>query len=258
MNEDYKQHVHEALQKDIRLDGRKKDEFRKIKVEKGIISTAEGSAKVTCGDSEVLVGVKLSVGTPFPDTPKDGVVMVNAELLPLSNPRFESGPPSIESIEISRVIDRGIRESNSIDTKKLCIEKGEKVWMLNIDICPLNHDGNLFDLGALGAVAALSETFFPAYDKENGVNYKEKSKKKLPMNLIPVSVTVLKIGENLIVDPVENEECVIDARLTISFTEKGDLCAVQKGGDSSLSCEEISKMVDLAGKKAKELRKVLG
>ncbi|MFC1648889.1 RNA-binding protein, partial [Nanoarchaeota archaeon] len=145
MNPDLKNHLIEVLMKDIRFDGRKKTDFRDIQVEIGCISTAEGSARVKFGDTEVIAGVKLAVGTPFPDTPDAGVMMVNAEMLPLSNPDFETGPPSIASIETSRVIDRGLRECGFIDTKKLCITPGEKVWLVQIDIVPINYDGNLLD-----------------------------------------------------------------------------------------------------------------
>ena len=119
MKEELKEHINNSLKEDVRLDGRKKEEFRKIEIETGVIKTAEGSARVKCGNTEVIAGVKLDVGEPFPDIPDEGVLMVGAELLPLSNPEFESGPPSTESIEVARVIDRGIRESQAIDTKKL-------------------------------------------------------------------------------------------------------------------------------------------
>ena len=115
-----KDHIISLLAKDMREDGRKLTEYRKpIKIEYGISpKSAEGSSRVMIGDTEVVAGVKLEVGKPFPDTPDDGVLMVNAELLPLSNPDFESGPPSIASIELARVVDRGIRESHMIDTEK--------------------------------------------------------------------------------------------------------------------------------------------
>ncbi|MBU1975313.1 MAG: RNA-binding protein, partial [Nanoarchaeota archaeon] len=124
MNEEIKEHIANALKSGIRLDGRKGDEFRKIEIQTDVIKTAAGSAHVKCGDTEVIAGVSLSVSTPFPDKPDDGVLMVGTELLPLSNPEFESGPPSIDSIEISRVIDRGVRESKGVDTSALCIKKG--------------------------------------------------------------------------------------------------------------------------------------
>jgi exosome complex component RRP42 len=155
MNRNIKEHVRNSLKKGVRLDGRKPLEVRPIIVETGFISTAEGSARIKFGDADVIAGVKMAIEKPFPDTPEDGVLMVNSELLPISNPDFESGPPSNASIETARVIDRGIRESKTLDTKHLCIEKGEKVWTIAIDIVPINYDGNLVDMGGLAAMIAL-------------------------------------------------------------------------------------------------------
>ena len=255
MKEELKEHINNSLKENVRLDGRKKDEFRKIEIETGVIKTAEGSARVKCGNTEVIAGIKLSVGTPFPDTPDNGVLMVGAELLPLSNPEFESGPPSIESIEIARVIDRGIRESGAIDTKKLCIKKGEEVWMVMVDIIPINTDGNLLDVGGLAAIAALLDCKMPSY-KDGKIDIKNMTKNSLPMTETPIPVTVVKIGDNFILDPIESEEHVLDARLTVTSMEDGRLCAMQKGGDAPLTSDDIKIMLDMAIKKAGELRKL--
>ncbi|MBU1200864.1 MAG: exosome complex protein Rrp42 [Nanoarchaeota archaeon] len=256
MNKDFKNHIEKSLSKNIRIDGRKNDEFRKITVETGIISTAEGSARVTCGDTEVIVGVKLDIGKPYPDKLDEGVLMTGAELYPLSNPEFESGPPREESIEIARVIDRGIRESGTIDVKKLCIEAGEKVWMINVDIAPINMDGNLIDIGALAVMAALKDTKFPEL-KDGVPDYKKISKKKLPISKLPIEITILKIGDTFLVDPTYSEEKLTDARLTVAILEDDSLCAMQKGGEEPLTQESIMKMIDIAIKKSKELRKFL-
>lgn len=127
MNEERKAHIVKALEAGVRIDGRKADEFRPVEIKLNVSSTAEGSAEVTAGETKIIAGVKMGLGSPYPDTPDSGVLMVNAELPPLANPEFETGPPSIESIETARVIDRGIRESHAFDTKSLCVEKGEKV-----------------------------------------------------------------------------------------------------------------------------------
>jgi exosome complex component RRP42 len=60
-------------------------------VEQGIIEKAEGSARVLLGKTEVMAGVKIETGEPFPDTPNEGVLTVNAELVPLASPTFEPG-----------------------------------------------------------------------------------------------------------------------------------------------------------------------
>ena len=249
-----KSHLKNLIERDLRQDRRKLDEYRKIKIEYGVSSSAEGSAKVTIGDTVVMAGVKMSTGEPFPDTPDNGVMMVNTELLPLSSPEFESGPPRIESIELSRVVDRGIRESLVIDTKKLCLKKGESVWMVFIDIYPINDAGNLFDASAIAAIAALRDTKIPVL-KDNKVDYKKKGTKSLPLSGLPLECTVHMIGNKMLIDPTYEEEEISEARLTVATIDK-NLCAMQKGGSRELEEEEIEKMIDLSVKKIEELRKL--
>ncbi|MFC1690596.1 exosome complex protein Rrp42 [Nanoarchaeota archaeon] len=254
MNRDMKEHIIACLNKNVRFDGRKTDEYRNIEFESGLIGTAEGSARVKIGDTEVLAGVKLSIGTPYPDSPDEGTMSVNTELLPLASPDFESGPPNIKSIELARIVDRALRESKLIDTKDLCIEVGEKVWMVSVDVCPINAAGNLFDASFLAALLALKDAVYPEYDGET-LDYKHKTKKKLPLTDAPVSVTVFKIGEHLIVDPIPEEEEAIDARLTVAVLADGRLCALQKGGELDLTIDQIKEMIKFAVKKSEEVRK---
>jgi exosome complex component RRP42 len=251
-----KKHIMECLDKSVRYDNRKKDQFREIIIRKGIIATAEGSAHVKCGNTEVIAGVKMSIEKPFPDTPDDGLLMVGAELLPLSNPKYEGGPPDATAIELARLIDRGIRESKAIDNKKLCIKSGEKAWTINVDICPINDNGNLIDVGAMAAVAAIMDAHFPKYENDK-IDFRVKSNENIPFNKMPVTITIIKIGDSLIVDPTELEEKSLDARLTLTVMDDDSLCAMQKGGEGTLTIEDVSKMIDLAILKAGEIRKLL-
>jgi exosome complex component RRP42 len=256
MIEELRERYIESLKQGIRFDGRKLDQYRKISIQYNITKNAEGSARVRIGETEVIVGVKMEIGEPFPDKPDEGTIMVGAELLPLSNPEFESGPPGIEAIELARVVDRGIRESKAIDFKKLCIEKGKKAWIIMIDIVTINDAGNLFDASSLAALAALKDTRFPKYDGEK-VDYKTKTKEKITLSSLPLSVTVLKIGENFIIDPDIEEEKIYDARLTVATMDNNKLCALQKGGDYTLTESNISDMIEIAIKKTVELRRLL-
>jgi len=257
MNNPVREHVLRSLDLGVRFDGRKLDEFRKITLEKDISKNAEGSSKVIIGDTEVLAGVKTAVEAPYPDSPKEGNLMVNTELLPLSNPEYESGPPSEEAIEVSRIIDRGIREANTIDRKKLCLTPKESVWSVMIDVVTMNAHGNIIDAGALAAIAALTTAKLPKYE-DGVVKYDELTSSGLPLSKnIPVTVTVYKIGKHLIVDPLPDEEAVADARLTAAILEDDTLVALQKGGEEAITPEDVDAMVALAQVKSKELRKLL-
>ena len=113
---------------DQRLDGRKRFEGRDLEIEIDCLYNAEGSCRVRMGDTIVLAGVKFQIMTPYPDRPTQGGLMTSAEIRPVCGPNWEPGPPSEESIEMGRVVDRGIRESGCIDTNELCILPGEKAW----------------------------------------------------------------------------------------------------------------------------------
>src|SRR4030043_692028 len=193
--------IEQLLEKGSRLDERGLLDTREIKIEQGVIEKAEGSARVFLGKTQVLVGVKVETGEPFPDTPNDGVMTVNAELVPLAHPNFEPGPPDENSIELARVVDRGIRESHAIDTEKLCIVPGKKVFVVFVDVYALNHDGNLIDAAALAAVSALVNTKMPNYVIEDGEIKIKTGYTPLPMKNHPIRVTMGRVNNKLIVDP---------------------------------------------------------
>jgi len=241
--------IRQYLNEGKRFDGRKPEEFRDIIIETGISKHAEGSARVRLGKTEVLVGVKMDVATPYPDSPNKGNLMVTAELLPLSSDRFENGPPRFPAIELGRVIDRGIRESKFIDVEKLCIKEGEKVWTIFIDIYSINDDGNLLDAAGIGAIAALKNAKMPKYDeKEEKVIFDEHTTKAIPLSKeIPLAITIHKIGNNFIVDPTREEEDIIETRVTIGSSD-GALSSMQKGDTSPLTIEDFHKVLDLNDK----------
>ena len=246
-----------AKETTLRLDGRKEDEYRKpIEIKLGISKKAEGSAWAKIGNTEVIAGIKMKTGEPFSDNPDDGVLITGAELLPMSSPEFQPGPPGQPAIVLARIIDRGIRESKMIDLKKLCIRKGELVWTIFLDIYTMNDDGNLIDTAALAALAALKSAVLPKLDGDK-VLYGEFTKTSIPLKLLPVTTTVVKIGNNLMVDPNTDEEDLLGSRLSVATSEKGDVHALQMGGSQGMSREEIKKAIEIGKKASKDLRKAL-
>ena len=240
-----------------RSDGRGLNDYREIQIESGLIERAEGSARVRLGKTEVLVGVKIEIGEPFPDTPNEGVLTVNAELVPLASPTFEAGPPDENSIELARVVDRGIRESKAIPTGDLVIDPGKKVFVVFVDVYVLNYDGNLIDASALAALAALLNTKMFNYEVKDGEVKIKPGYKPLPIANYPIAVTFAKINDQLIVDPWLEEEQAMDARLTIAIEKDGKICAMQKGGYGTFTTQQILEISEMVQQKAAELRKLV-
>lgn len=237
-----------------RLDGRDLDEFREINIETDYIhETAEGSARVSIGDTQVVIGLKVSVEEPYSDRPGSGTLVTNAELAPMAHREYESGPPQEPGVELARVVDRGIREAEAVDLEELCIEEGEHVYTLFIDIHVLNDDGNLIDAASLGAMAALKTGFIPEYDQETGEILRDEKAMDVPLVKEPVTVTGRKIGDTILWDTDGEEEEALDARLTVSLLENGNIVAMQKGEEKPYSQQEIMDTVE----KAEEITSLL-
>ncbi|HLB68413.1 MAG TPA: exosome complex protein Rrp42 [Thermoplasmata archaeon] len=245
-----REHIQRLAASGTRTDGRAFDEPRKLVVEKNYIKTAEGSARVRLGNTDVLVGIKIDTGEPYPDTPNSGVLSTSAELIPMASPSFESGPPRPEAIELARVVDRGIRETKAVNMENMCIVPNEKVWVMFIDIHVLDYDGNLFDASSYGAVAALSCAKVPA-SKIGKEDY------PLPLENWPVSVTSARIGDTIVVDPNLDEERIADARLTVTTDEKGDLRAMQKGLKGSFRLDEIRRIIETSQRVGRSIRETI-
>jgi len=244
----------ELLSQGGRLDGRALDEHRPLTVQTGFIQKANGSAMVSLGHTQVLAGVKVATGTPFPDTPDKGLLVVNAEVLPLSSPYAEAGPPSEGAIELARVVDGGVRESEMVDLSTLCITPGKTVYTVFIDVNIMNVDGNLFDATSYAVVSALRTAKMPKYEL---VEDKIKASEQLvpvPVKKTPISVTMALIGESLIVDPTAEEEAAMDARITITTDDEGNVVAGQKGEPSTFSPEKIMQAVDTSIRLGREIR----
>jgi exosome complex component RRP42 len=220
----------------------------------GTVEKANGSAQVYLGKTKVLAGVKIQVGTPFPDTPDEGILTVNAEFVPLAYPTFEAGPPDENSIELARVVDRGIRESKAIDLDKMCIDPGKKVFVIFVDVYILDHDGNLIDAAGMAALGALINAKMQAFEVKGGeIKYKD-TKIPLPMQNYPVPITSVKLDGSVVVDPCLEEEQVMSCRLTVTTDKNDNICAMQKGGLGVFTPEEIKQIVSSSVNKSRELR----
>lgn len=247
---------------DKRFDGRKVFDFRDFEVTYGVSNKAEGSARVKIGKTDVVAGVKLQVGEPYPDSPDKGNLMVSGDLLPMASPRFESGPPGFDAIELPRLVDRVLRHSDFIDLSKLVITPGEKVWTVIVDIYPINDDGNLIDASTIAAVAALKDAFFPTLDKDGKIDYDKKTKDRLPLSdkVIPLSLSFFKLGDSLVLDPTREEMEACQTRITFGVSEyNGNVMinSCQKKDDSTLTSEDITKMMGVIPAKYEELSKKL-
>ncbi|OGD53435.1 hypothetical protein A3K81_04845 [Candidatus Bathyarchaeota archaeon RBG_13_60_20] len=246
--------IEEVVKTGKRMDGRDLLQYRDLQIKTRFLEKPEGSAEVKLGKSHVVVGVKSGIGTPFEDSPDEGVMMVNAEYTPIAHPTWEPGPPPDEAVELARVVDRGLRAAKVLSMEDLGLVSGEKVQMVYVDLYIINFDGNLIDACSAGALAALNTAELPEFKVTKGAVSSTDKTKKLKLRAHPIAVTLVKIGSEFIVDATADEEEVMDGRITITLDENNNVNAIQKSGPVGFTVDEIKKCINIASEKAVEIR----
>jgi exosome complex component RRP42 len=244
-------HLSDLADRDERVDGRGQWDGRELTIEVNPLPNAEGSAKVTMGDTIVFVGIKFQIQTPYPDRPNQGGLMTSAELRPVAGRHYEPGPPSPESIEMGRVVDRGIRESGCLDVDALCIIPGEKAWQVIIDCFAISDDGNMFDAFALAAIVALKNSIVPAERFDVGEDY------PLPISLMPIMCSYHKVGGRFVYDASREEEVGGDERIHITLGDDGHVHSLQKGLKGVFTAAEFDEIMTAARQRVSELQEIV-
>jgi exosome complex component RRP42 len=237
-----------------RLQGRALDEMRPLEIELDIIKKANGSAKVKLGDSEVVAGIKVETGEPFEGLENKGALIISAEVLPIASPHIEPGPPDEDTIELARVVDRGIRESEMLNLDKLVLVPGKIVYIVFVDCSIINTDGNLLDATSYAVISALLSCKLPVFEIQDGKVVDTGKTQDPPLTTIPVSITQVRIGDTIILDPTAEEEACMNARITITTNSESYYAAIQKGFTGGFSREQIKKAAETARIKGEQVR----
>ena len=248
------------LSRGTRVDERSFDSPREINIKTDLIPNANGSSYVELGKTKVLAGIKVEPGTPFPDTPQEGNLIVSVEFLPHASPVFEPGPPDERAVELARIIDRSLRDVRAIDLSKMVITPGRKVWNIFIDIYVVDYDGNMIDASSIATMLALLTAKIPKVSTtETGeIIISEEKSENIPVKKKVVTATIAKITDEntgnkyYIADPSLEEEMIADTVVTIAFSEDGLITGIQKSGLSSIYSDDIPKILNMSRKLAEK------
>jgi exosome complex component RRP42 len=242
------EYILRLIKRGERVDGRSLLDYRSIDVILSPIEKAEGSALVKLGKTQVLTGVKLELGSPYPDKPDEGVLQVHAEFVPLASPSFEPGPPDENAIELARVVDRSLREPRVLKLEDLVIEPGKIAWVVFNDIYLIDHAGNAIDAATLSSMLALATARVPGLLKTSEGYRVDRSirDKPLPTGNIVSTVTMAIIEGQILVDPTLEEEAIADSILTIAIDEKRRICGIQKRGERGITRVILESAIDIA------------
>ncbi|KAJ3675200.1 hypothetical protein LUZ60_004242 [Juncus effusus] len=254
-----KKFISEAIQNDLRVDGRRPFDFRRLTIKFG---REDGSSEVQLGETHVMGHVTGQLVQPYRDRPNEGSLSIYTEFSPMADPAFEPGRPSEAAIELGRVVDRGLRESRAVDMESLCVIAGKSVWAIRVDLHIIDNGGNLIDAANMAALAALS-TFKRPECSIGGENNQEiiihdpQVRDPIPLTIhhLPIAVTFAFFSEGnlMVIDPNYKEEAVMGGRMTLTLNSNGEICSIQKAGGEGVISSIIMQCVRIASLKATEI-----
>ncbi|KAK2574979.1 hypothetical protein KPH14_008742 [Odynerus spinipes] len=238
---------------DFRNDGRKRCEYRSLEIETNLMQQTHGSSRLRIGNTDVLVGVKVEIDTPYVDRPHEGKLEFFVDCSANATPEFEGKGGDDLATEISNILSLAYQSPDAFDLKTLCILPHKKCWKMFVDILILQCGGNLFDAVGTAVKAALYNTEIPrvtAATLDGGEADIQLSDDpfdciKLDVTNYPIIVTLCKIGENCIVDPTLEEEMCSPASTIISVMPNGNITSIVKTGYGSMQDTTLIKMLEM-------------
>ncbi|OVA05223.1 Exoribonuclease [Macleaya cordata] len=253
-----KRFIETALLSDLRVDGRRPFDYRRLTIKFG---REDGSSEVQLGQTHVMGFVTSQLVQPYRDRPNEGTLSIYTEFSPMADPSFEAGRPGEFAVELGRIIDRGLRESRAVDTESLCVLAGKLVWSIRIDLHILDNGGNLVDAANIAALAALltfrrPECTFGGEDSQEVIVHPPEVKEPLPLIIhhLPIAITFGFFGDGniVVIDPTHNEEAVMGGRITATLNTNGDVCSIQKVGEGVMQ-SGIMQCLRIASVKAADI-----
>ncbi|XP_044157987.1 exosome complex component RRP45 [Bufo gargarizans] len=250
----------QAITERKRIDGRQTYDYRNIKISFG---TEYGCCIVELGKTRVLGQVSCELVAPKMNRPTEGILFFNLELSSMASPAFESGRSSELLVKLNRLLERCLRNSKCIDTESLCVQAGEKVWQIRVDLHLLNHEGNIIDAASIAAVAALCHFRRPdvSVQGEEVTVYSPEERDPVPLSIhhmpVCVSFAFFQQGTFLLVDPNEREERVMDGLLVIAMNKHREICTIQSSGGIMLLKDQVLRCSKVAGVKVAEITELI-
>ncbi|HVP92129.1 MAG TPA: exosome complex exonuclease Rrp41 [Acidobacteriota bacterium] len=206
--------------KGIRLDGRKPDELRSIKVEVGVLSNADGSAYIEQGKNKILA----AVFGPREMHPKHlalserMVLRCRYHMAPFSVQERKSPAPSRREVELSKVIREALEPS-------IFMEYYPRTG-IDVFIEVLQADGSTRCASITAAALALADA-------------------GIPMRDLVSACSAGKVDGTIVLDLMDTEDKMGEADVPLAFMPNSNVVTLLQM-DGNLTQEEFENAISLA------------
>jgi len=207
-------------EKGLRLDGRKPDELRPVKIEVGVLSNADGSAYIEQGKSKILAAVygPKEVHPRHLALPDRAVLRCRYHMAPFSVEQRKSPAPSRREMELSKVIREALEPA-------VFLEYYPRT-SIDIFIEVLQADGGTRCAGITVASLALADA---------GV----------PMRDLVAACAAGKIDGKIVLDLTDTEDKNGEADLPVAMMPTAELITLLQM-DGMLTTEEFEEALNVA------------
>jgi len=208
------------LENGKRLDGRKPDELRSIKIEVGVLHRAEGSCYLEWGSNKIIAAVygPREAIPRHTQNPLRAIVNAKYNMAAFSVDDRKRPGPDRRSREISKVISEALENI-------ILVERYPRA-SIDVNIEVLDAEAGTRCAGLTAAAVALVDA-------------------GIPMKDIPVACAAGKIEDQIVLDLGKEEDNYGSADLPIAISPRtGEILLLQM--DGHLTLDEFDKALDLA------------
>lgn len=231
----------------MRSGDRAADRMRPVHIEPHFISSAEGSALIRVGETQVICTATLEESVPgFLKGQGRGWVTSEYGMIPRATsnrtPREAArGRQGGRTHEIQRLIGRSLRAVTNMEAL------GERTFWIDCDV--IRADGGTRTASITGAFVAMALACKKAMEN--------KVFKKIPLTDFVAAVSVGLVGTELLLDLDYPEDANAEVDMNVVMTGSDRLIEVQATAEGrTFSQEEMNSLIELARKGIQELKTV--
>jgi len=231
----------------IRPDGRGSTELRSVEIIPDYITSAEGSALIRLGDTQVICTASLEEGVPqFMKGMGKGWITSEYAMIPratdVRTPREATrGRQGGRTMEIQRLIGRSLRVITDLEAL------GERTVWIDCDV--IRADGGTRTASITGSMVALARACQKLVEK--------KTLRRIPLKDYVAAISVGIVGGDLLLDLNYAEDSCAEVDMNVVMTGSGELVEVQATAEGrSFKVDELRSLIDLAGPNIRKLHDI--
>ena len=210
----------------LRLDGRRADELRPVKIEVGVLARADGSCYIEMGGNKVIAAVygPREVHPRHLQEVTRAIVRYRYNMASFSVEERKRPGPDRRSYELSKVSREAL--------EPVILTSFFPRSVIDVFVEVLQADAGTRTAGINAAAVALADA-------------------GIPMKSMISSCAAGKVGDTIVLDPMKEEDNFGQADLPIAMTPHGDITLMQM--DGNLTPDEFRQAVEMAMNGAKDI-----